>query len=199
MDNVVETARTGAESGENKEIKEKLDIWNKGSGNSLGISVVASRGEYCFDMDGNEITCLTDYYEVDNLFDIEDARFLNQPMFYKVTLENGKEVYVSTGNIRQSQFVDIVDSLSGRVAVLSGMHGGPDGNLFVEFNGVKGTQLLNEDIKKWEKVENVNIYDISILNSNDINQIINENDVTVCGWCFSERSKLIIKALGKGE
>lgn len=187
MDNVVETARTGAESGENKEIKEKLDIWNKGSGNSLGISVVASRGEYCFDMDGNEITCLTDYYEVDNLFDIEDARFLNQPMFYKVTLENGKEVYVSTGNIRQSQFVDIVDSLSGRVAVLSGMHGGPDGNLFVEFNGVKGTQLLNEDIKKWEKVENVNIYDISILNSNDINQIINENDVTVCGWCFSER------------
>lgn len=54
-------------------------------------------------------------------------------------------------------------------------------------------------IKKWEEMENVNVYDISTLNANDINQIINVNDVIVCGWCFSERSKLIIKALGKGE
>lgn len=50
---------------------------------------------------------------------------------------------MSTGNIRKSQFVG---SLSGRVAILSGMHGGPDRNLFAEFNGVQRTQLLNEDI-----------------------------------------------------
>ena len=29
------------------------------------------------------------------------------------------------------------------------MHGGPDGTLLSEYNGVSGKQLLNEDLKVW--------------------------------------------------
>ena len=176
--------------------------FKKGFGKESEIwdsQVSGARGEYCFGVDGNEIPCITDYYEVDDLFAIEEARFLNEPQFYKVVVENGSELYVSTGNIRQSQFAGIVDNSSGNIAILSGMHGGADGQLLPEFNGIQGTQLLDEDMIRWGGVDNINIYDVSGLGVNDVKKIIDSNKVIVCGWCFSERSQLLLQALGKGD
>lgn len=47
------------------------DAWfKKGFGKESEIwdsQVSGARGEYCFGVDGNEIPCITDYYEVDNI------------------------------------------------------------------------------------------------------------------------------------
>lgn len=62
---------------------------------------------------------------IENLAAIEDARFYNEPTFYKVEVGGNQSVYVSTGNIRQSQFAEIVNQSSRDISIVSGMHGGP--------------------------------------------------------------------------
>ena len=103
----------------------------------------AYRGQYSFDMNGNEVSCISDFYDIENLAAIEDARFYNEPTFYKVEVGGNQSVYVSTGNIRQSQFAEIVNQSSGDISIVSGMHGGPDGSLLSEYNGVSGKQLIS--------------------------------------------------------
>ena len=76
------------------------------------------------------------------------------------------------------------------------MHGGPDGTLLGEYNGVSGKQLLNEDLKVWGDSLNIKIYDVSKLSSEELKSVIKSSDITICGWCFSERSKLLLEALG---
>lgn len=156
----------------------------------------AYRGQYSFDMNGNEVSCISDFYDIENLAAIEDARFYNEPTFYKVEVGGNQSVYVSTGNIRQSQFAEIVNQSYGDISIVSGMHGGPDGSLLSEYNGVSGKQLLNEDLKVWGDSLNIKIYDVSKLSSEELKSVIKSSDITICGWCFSERSKLLLEALG---
>ena len=156
----------------------------------------AYRGQYSFDMNGNEVSCISDFYDIENLAAIEDARFYNEPTFYKVEVGGNQSVYVSTGNIRQSQFAEIVNQSSGDISIVSGMHGGPDGSLLSEYNGVSGKQLLNEDLKVWGDSLNIKIYNVSKLSSEELKSVIKSSDITICGWCFSERSKLLLEALG---
>ena len=156
----------------------------------------AYRGQYSFDMNGNEVSCISDFYDIENLAAIEDTRFYNEPTFYKVEVGGNQSVYVSTGNIRQSQFAEIVNQSSGDISIVSGMHGGPDGSLLSEYNGVSGKQLLNEDLKVWGDSLNIKIYDVSKLSSEELKSVIKSSDITICGWCFSERSKLLLEALG---
>ncbi len=85
----------------------------------------AYRGQYSFDMNGNEVSCISDFYDIENLAAIEDTRFYNEPTFYKVEVGGNQSVYVSTGNIRQSQFAEIVNQSSRDISIVSGMHGGP--------------------------------------------------------------------------
>ena len=114
-------------------------------------------------MNGNEVSCISDFYDIENLAAIEDTRFYNEPTFYKVEVGGNQSVYVSTGNIRQSQFAEIVNQSSGDISIVSGMHGGPDGSLLSEYNGVSGKQLLNEDLKVWGDSLNIKIYNVSKL------------------------------------
>ncbi len=104
-------------------------------------------------------------------------------------------MYMFRGNIRQSQFAEIVNQSSGDISIVSGMHGGPDGSLLSEYNGVSGKQLLNEDLKVWGFTK-YKIYDVSKLSSEELKSVIKSSDITICGWCFSERSKLLLEALG---
>ena len=99
-------------------------------------------------MNGNEVSCISDFYDIENLAAIEDARFYNEPTFYKVEVGGNQSVYVSTGNIRQSQFAEIVNQSSRDISIVSGMHGGPDGTLLSEYNGVSGKQLLKLMMKR---------------------------------------------------
>lgn len=79
----------------------------------------AYRGQYSFDMNGNEVSCISDFYDIENLAAIEDARFYNEPTFYKVEVGGNQSVYVSTGNIRQSQFAEIVNQSSRETLINS--------------------------------------------------------------------------------
>ena len=51
--------------------------------------------------------------------------FYHARTFYKVEVGGNQSVYVSTGNIRQSQFAEIVNQSSRDISIVSGMHGGP--------------------------------------------------------------------------
>ena len=42
---------------------------------------------------------------------------------------------------------------------------------------------------------NVNIYDITKLSSKELKELINSKGVTICAWCYSERSKDVIKMI----
>ena len=56
------------------------------------------------------------------------------------------------------------------------MHGGPDGSLLSEYNGVSGKQLLNEDLKVWGDSLNIKIYDVSKLSSEELKSVIKSSD-----------------------
>ena len=52
----------------------------------------AYRGQYSFDMNGNEVSCISDFYDIENLAAIEDTRFYNEPTFYKVEVGGNQSV-----------------------------------------------------------------------------------------------------------
>ena len=143
--------------------------------------------------------CISDYLHVDHITKIEDARMMGKSIFYKATTEEGNKLYVSTGNIRRSQFADIVDNAENEITIISGAHGNMDGELILEMNGIKGESLLEEDIDKWGISKNITIYDVSKLSEGDLTQIISSSKDTVCAWCFIERAKIVIDAVNKNS
>ena len=60
------------------------------------------------------------------------------------------------------------------------MHGGPDGTLLSEYNGVSGKQLLNEDLKVWGDSLNIKIYDVSKLSSEELKSVNLEIHIISC-------------------
>ena len=142
-------------------------------------------------MNGNEVSCISDFYDIENLAAIEDTRFYNEPTFYKVEVGGNQSVYVSTGNIRQSQFAEIVNQSSGDISIVSGMHGGPDGSLLSEYNGVSGKQLLNEDLKVWGDSLNIKIYNVSKLSSEELKSVIKSSDITICVGVLAKEANYI--------
>ena len=56
--------------------------------------------------------------------------------------------------------------------------------------------MLQEDINAWGNSNNITIYDVSQLDANQVRQIIQTNNHTIFGWCLSERSRLVLEALG---
>ena len=186
-DGIADQLSEGVEDGVNREIRDSLGDAGSISGN---------RGHYSFDLDGNEVTCMLDYCDITNLRDIELSKLSGQSIFYNVDIENVGNVYVSTGTIKQSNFASIVDQSSGNVSIISGAHGGVDGSLLNDVNGISGRSLFEEDIRVWGNAPNVSIVDINTLSAADLKQIIASSDVTICAWCYSERAKILLEALG---
>ena len=52
-----------------------------------------------------------------------------------------------------------------------------------------------EDVKNTSGYKNIDVYNIVNLSKTDLKKLLNDYNVTICAWCFSERSKDIIKAI----
>ena len=160
--------------------------------NKSGIIIESDRSAW--NLHGEEIPTVADFFpgSDDKLFvngvDTRGMKGQTQK-FYSVINENGGEVHVSTIPIKRSDFADIVDSSSRKVNVLSGVHG--------DFNGFldKDVRLYNEDIAKWGNNPRINIIDVSELSIKELGVYTKSPDVTVCGWCNSERSQAVLESL----
>ncbi|MBC1561433.1 pre-toxin TG domain-containing protein [Listeria booriae] len=119
-------------------------------------------------------------------------RGINSATLYSVDNMDGGKIFVSTGDIKQGHFADIVNSTDGEITILSGTHGTVDGTLIPE------RQFFDDDIKTWGNTDtsNVRILDITSLTPEQLQQVVTGKGTTVCAWCYSERSTDILKAMG---
>ena len=160
--------------------------------NKNGIIIESDRSAW--NLNGDEIPTMADFFpgSDDKLFvDGVDTRGMDTQTqkFYSVINKEGGEVHVSTIPIKRSDFADIVDNSNGRVNVLSGVHGDYNGFL------IKDIGLYNEDVAKWGNNPGINIIDVSELSIKELGIYTNSPDITVCGWCNSERSQAVLESM----
>ena len=55
--------------------------------------------------------------------------------------------------------------------------------------------FFNEDVNTANRYNNVKVYDITRMSDKKFKKLLNSKDVTICAWCYSERSNDIIKAV----
>ncbi|AKG33268.1 hypothetical protein [Paenibacillus durus] len=155
------------------------DVWKAGNGKEI-----SERGGY--GSQGQEVPYLADFFDgADNGI----IRGLDEPTFYYVKNEAGGTIFVSTDKIKQKHFANLVDEAEGSVNILTGAHGTIDGTLIAE------KTFFDSDLLKWGEKQNVKILDINELSADQISQIVNSDGITICGWCYSERSLDILKAM----
>ena len=55
--------------------------------------------------------------------------------------------------------------------------------------------LYYEDVNTANSYNNVKVYDITRMSDRKLKKILNSEDVTICAWCYSERSNDVINAV----
>ena len=137
------------------------------------------------------------------------ARVVNgDPLMYSMNNRNGGTVVLSTEPINGNSFINTLDyynSQGKKVVILSGTHGSVTGE-----SGLGANRLLlrksknafcaersffNEDVNTANRYNNVKVYDITRMSDKKFKKLLNSKDVTICAWCYSERSNDIIKAV----
>lgn len=116
------------------------------------------------------------------------------PLFYSIPNNNGARIHVSIDEITQQDFKPIVNDVinntsNNKLVILSGTHGDELGKLNSE------RLFFNQDRRKFGYKPNVKVVDITKIKSEELSDIINGGDDVLCAWCYSERSKAILKAL----
>lgn len=97
---------------------------------------------------------------------------------------------MSTDTIKQAHFENIIDNVTGEVKILTGTHGNVDGGFDPEI------EFFNSDFARWGSQSNVKILNITKMTEEQIAEVVNSNSTIVCAWCYSERSTVLLKALG---
>ncbi|MGE6230390.1 HNH endonuclease [Paenibacillus chitinolyticus] len=140
-----------------------------------------------FGSDGQEVKYLSDFFEG---ADDGILRGIDPPTFYSVINESGGRIFVSTDKILQKHFSHILDEAKGNINILTGAHGTIDGTLVSE------KKFLKDDLARWGDNKNVNIFDINNFPADKLSEIVRGKGTVICAWCYSERSKAVLKALG---
>ncbi len=136
------------------------------------------------------------------------------PLMYSVNNKNGGKVVVSIDEIDSSSFINTLNhynSSGQNITILTGTHGCPEGGSAIGINNENSgftSKILDTDrIEYYEKTfydedvitastyKNVTVLDVSTITKSQFEQIVNSNDVTICAWCFSERSLDLIDAV----
>ena len=63
---------------------------------------------------------------------------------------------------------------------------------------MRDIDFYNQDEKLVQIYNNVELYNIIKLSTKKFRNMINGSDVTICAWCYSERSRDVIKAIKSG-
>ena len=94
----------------------------------------------------------------------------------------GGTVWTSTGLINQNDVSRIVNSAlytGQQIAILTGVHGGPDGE--VEEEG----QFLKDDINRFSKLPGVSVLDYLTTPAAQISSLLNSSGITIGAFCNS--------------
>ena len=130
------------------------------------------------------------------------------PLMYSMNNRNGGTVVLSTEPINGNSFINTLDyynSQGKKVVILSGTHGSVTGESSLGANRLllrksknafcAERSFFNEDVNTANRYNNVKVYDITRMSDKKIKKLLNSKDVTICAWCYSERSNDIIKAV----
>lgn len=114
--------------------------------------------------------------------------------FYSVKNKQGGEVYVSSDEINANDFANIVENANGRtrVNIISGIHGDDRGNVY------DAEQFYFDDIRDFQNL-NVNVFNYTKMTFEEISNLVNSQELTICAWCFSELNPVIRMALQIGK
>ncbi len=159
-------------------------------------------GKY-IDKYGNRFNKITDYLDGEKFTVPGDERM------YSMNNKNGGTIVVTFMCIEKDSFDNTVkyyNSQGRRINIISGTHGSMDGrtafgsNWFVKLmhRGLRDIDHYDQDQKLASKYNNVEAYDIIKLSTKKLRNMINGSDVTICAWCYSERSRDVIKAIKCG-
>jgi len=115
------------------------------------------------------------------------------PKYFSVPNWGGGRTWISVDEIEQKDFARLVKAGirdDGQVTILTGAHGGPNGEFKPDRN------LFQEDLKRWKnQTDNVKIIDISKINLQQIKIVINRPGRVICGFCWSNKNLEIMQAL----
>ncbi|MFY0539671.1 hypothetical protein [Nannocystis pusilla] len=102
-------------------------------------------------------------------------------------------MWVSTTRINQPDFAKLVNpkNAKGAVKVLTGTHGTKKGQMVPE------PKFLVQDEGRWQNTPNVTVEDVTQMTPEELEAAINSAARVICAWCYSERSKGVLKALGR--
>lgn len=130
---------------------------------------------------------------------IRVGRSGRSPLFYSIPNRSGGRVWVSTDEITQLDFQHLISGTGGRIKViiLTGTHGSATGGM----GGKGAAAFLNEstfladDLARFGGLPGVSVIDVTTLSSSAFRSIINSESRVICAWCYSERSRRVVKAL----
>ena len=159
-------------------------------------------GKY-IDKEGNRFNKISDYLDGEKFTVPGDERM------YSMNNKNGGTIVVTFMCIEKDSFDNTVkyyNSQGRRINIISGTHGSMDGrtafgsNWFVRLmhSDLRKINFYEQDQKLANKYNNVEVYDIIKLSTKKLRNMINGSDVTICAWCYSERSRDVIKAIKCG-
>ena len=174
-------------------VMSKLPATSTSGKTNAANSIATESDRAAWNLHGDEIPIVADFFPgADEALFVngDDMRgFEGAPKFYSVINKNGGEVHVSTVKIKGSDFADVVDNAKGKVNILSGVHGDVSGVLR------KDISFYNDDVARWGNNPNVNIVDVNSLSIKELGTYTKSSDVTICGWCFSERTTEVLKSM----
>ena len=128
------------------------------------------------------------------------------PFMYSMKNRNGGTIVVSTKEITGKSFINTIDfynQQSQKIDIISGTHGTPDGKSAFGANwfrkkmnaSLADRRFYEDDIVTASRYNNVEVYNMISLSTTELKYLLNSCNVTICAWCFSERSRDVINAI----
>ncbi|NLP15180.1 MAG: RHS repeat-associated core domain-containing protein, partial [Clostridium sp.] len=136
------------------------------------------------------------------------------PLMYSVDNSNGGKVVVSIAEINSLSFINTLNHYNSNgqnITVLTGTHGCPEGGSALGINNPNSgfsKKILGHDRRLYydrdfyvedaataNAYNNITVVDVSTITKSEFEQIVNSKDVTICAWCFSERSLDLIDVI----
>ena len=180
-------------AGKGVEALERSVRRNNGSSRAVGKYI---------DKNGNRYDKVSDYLFGDKY--IVDG----DPLMYAMNNRNDGKIVVSIDPISGNSFINTIKFYKKegqKINILSGTHGTAVGesalgakrfwnrNIDNEWLAERG--FYEEDVRTAQRFKKVKVYDITRLSDRKFKKILNGYNVTICAWCFSERSIDVIKAI----
>ena len=176
----------------------------EGTGTRLFTDPVTGQKYYYSDKDGYVFDLVSDYLQGNK------QMIPGDPLMYSMKNKNGGTIVVSTDVIDLNSFINTLDfyNQQGRkIVILSGSHGMKTGESALGVNRKKDPNMdynsrrcaerefYNQDVGTAKAYNRVKVYDITEMSDRKFNKILNSRNVTICAWCFSERSNDVINAI----